>query len=228
MMNQKILIFDASSIISFTMNGLFDELRKLKSVFKGKFLITNGVKREIIDRPIKIKRFKFEALKIKQLLEEKVFEMPSSIGIKDEEISARGQEMLNIANSSFISEVKKIHLIDVGEATCLALSEILNKKGIKNVLIIDERTTRMLVESPENLKKLLEKKMHVNIKIDEKNIKSFMGFKIIRSTELAYVLWKKGIAKLKGLDILEGLLYALKFKGASISHDEIKTITNLK
>ena len=76
-MTQKALIFDASSIISFTMNGLFDEIRKLKGIFKGKFLITNGVKREVIDNPIKIKRFKFEALKVKQLLEEKVFEMTS-------------------------------------------------------------------------------------------------------------------------------------------------------
>lgn len=227
-MTQKALIFDASSIISFTMNGLFDEIRKLKSIFKGKFLITNGVKREVIDNPIKIKRFKFEALKVKQLLEEKVFEMPSSIGINDEEILKRGQEMLKIANSTFVSDIKKIHLIDFGEASCLALSEMLNKKGIKNILIVDERTTRMLVEKPENLKNLLEKKLHVNIKIDEKNIKSFMGFKIIRSTELAYVLWKKGITKLKGIDILEGLLYALKFKGASISHDEIREITSLK
>jgi len=227
-MKQKILIFDASSIISFTMNGLFDEIRKLKSIFKGKFLITNGVKREIIDNPIKIKRFKLEALKMKQLLDEKVFEMPSSIGINDEEILKRGQEMLKIANSSFISEVKKIHLIDLGEASCLALSEILNKKAIKNILVVDERTTRMLVERPENLKNLLEKKMHVNIKIDEKNIKSFTGFKIIRSTELAYVLWKKGLTKLKGIDVLDGILYALKFKGASISHDEIREITRLK
>ncbi len=225
---QKVLIFDASSIISFTMNGLFDEIRKLKSIFKGKFLITSEIKREVIDNPIKIKRFKFEALKIKQLLEEKVFEMPSSIRINDEEILKRGQEILKIANSSFISEVKKIHLIDLGEASCLALSEILNKKEIKNILVVDERTTRMLIERPENLKNLLEKKMHVNIKINEKNIKSFTGFKIIRSTELAYVLWKKGLTRLKGIDILEGLLYALKFKGASISHDEIREITNLK
>ena len=116
----------------------------------------------------------------------------------------------------------------MGEASCLALSEILNKKEIKNILVVDERTTRMLIERPENLKNLLEKKMHVNIKIDEKNIKSFMGFKIIRSTELAYILWKNGLTKLKGIDILEGLLYALKFKGASISHDEIREIINLK
>jgi len=227
-MTQKALIFDASSIISFTMTGLFDEIRKLKSIFKGKFLITNGVKREVIDNPIKIKRFKFEALKVKQLLEEKVFEMPSSIGIKDEELLKRGQEMLKIANSTFVSKIKKIHLIHLGEASCLALSEMLNKKGIRNVLVVDERTTRMLVERPENLKNLLEKKLHVNIKIDERNIKSFRGFKIIRSPELAYVLWKKSLMKLKGIDILEGLLYALKFKGASISHDEIREITSLK
>ena len=38
------IIFDASTLISFSMNGLLGELERLKGIFKGKFLITQEVK----------------------------------------------------------------------------------------------------------------------------------------------------------------------------------------
>ena len=56
-MMEKAIIFDASTIISFVMNGLVPEFRRLKENFKGKFLITSEVKEEIVDKPINIKRF---------------------------------------------------------------------------------------------------------------------------------------------------------------------------
>ncbi len=223
----KAIIFDASTLISFTMNGLFEEIRKLKGVFKGEFLITQEVKREIIDNPIRVRKFQLEALKLKQLLDEKILEMPSSFGINNGEISDKTQETLKIANSSFIGDGKEIHLIDLGEASCLALSRMLEQKRIENVVAIDERTTRMLIEKPENLKELLERRLHVRIKIKEENLKFFKEFKVIRSTELAYVIWKKELINLKN-GVLEALLYSLKFNGASISDTEIDEIKNMK
>ena len=80
-MTQKAIIFDASTLITFSMNGLFNELRELKKIFKGKFIITKDVKREIIDKPITIKRFELEALRLKKLLDDKVLEMPSSLNV---------------------------------------------------------------------------------------------------------------------------------------------------
>ena len=52
---KKAIIFDSGTLISFSMNGLLPELRELKKIFNGKFLITKDVKREVIDKPIKIK-----------------------------------------------------------------------------------------------------------------------------------------------------------------------------
>ena len=69
-MKEKILIFDASPLISFAMNGLLPELKSLKETFEGKFIITKEVKYEIIDRPITIKRFELEALKLQELINE--------------------------------------------------------------------------------------------------------------------------------------------------------------
>jgi len=226
-MNNKIIIFDASTLISFAMNGLLEEFRSLKRIFNGKFIITKEVKKEIIDRPITIKRFELEALKLKQLLDENILEMPASININDNDISRETNNLLNIANSIFKGNGREIHLIDLGETSCLALSKILNDKKIRSVIAVDERTTRMLCEKPENLEKLLQKKLHVKISSARSNYNLFNGFKLIRSSELVYIAYKKGLVKLKDTIVLDALLYAVKFKGCSISDEEITEIKKL-
>ncbi len=226
-MNNKVIIFDASTLITLAMNGLLPEFRELKKIFKGKFIITDDVKREIIDKPITIKRFEFEALRLKQLLEDKILEMPSSLKINAEEITKRTNEMLKIANSTFNGRGKDINIIDSGETSCLALSRILDEKKVENVIAVDERTTRMLGEKPENLEKLLQKKLHTSVSFKKENFKFFKGFKFIRSSELVYVMYKKQIMRLKNELVLDALLYAVKFKGCAISGDEIKEIKNL-
>ena len=97
----KAIIFDASTLISISMNGLVDELRELKKVFNGKFIITKEVKKEVLDKPIKIKRFELEALRVKQMLDEGVLEMSISMGINDSEISKKAGEFMNHANNIF-------------------------------------------------------------------------------------------------------------------------------
>ncbi len=225
--SHKAIIFDSGVLISFSMNGITHIIKNLKNVFKGKFLITSEVKKEVIDTPLKIRRFKLEALKVKELLNEGVIEMPSSLGIEDSEITNRTKEITGIANSIFEGGGKDIHLIDLGEASCLALGEILNEKGIKNVIAVDERTTRVLVESPENLRKFLEKKLHVKISLKKENLEFLKKFRIIRSPELIYVAYKKGIIKLEDSSALDALLYAVKYKGSSISESEIEEIKKI-
>ena len=226
-MTKEIIIFDASTLITLAMNGMFEEIRGLKKIFNGKFIITKEVKKEIIDKPITINRFKLEALKLKQLVDEKILEMPLVIGIKDEEISKKTMEILDIANNTFQGNNKNIHLIDLGESSCLALSKILNKKSIKNVIAMDERTTRMLGENPESLKKFLQKKLHTRINLKKENLEFFREFKVIRSSELVYIAYKKGLIKLKNGFVLDALLYAVKFKGCAISDEEIREIKKL-
>jgi hypothetical protein len=223
----KAIVFDSGTLISFSMNGLTDLIKDLKGIFKGKFLITAEVKREVIDTPLRIKNYELEALKIKQLLDQGTLEMPSSLGIKDEEITGKTNKILDVANTFFVGNGRDIHLLDVGEASALALSRILTEKGIKNILAIDERTTRMIVEKHENLRNFLEKKIHVRIKVNHENLKFFDGFRIVRSAELAYVAYKKGLVKIKDKSVLDALLYAMKFKGAAISGDEIEEIKRL-
>lgn len=224
---QKAIIFDASTLISLAMNGLLPELKKLKEIFKGKFIITKEVKKEIIDKPITIKRFELEALKLKQLLDTGILESPSSLQINEEKITKKSQEIMNFGNTIFSANEKEIHLIDLGESSCLALSKILSERKINNAIAVDERTTRMLGEKPENLHKLLKKKLHIQIIAKKENYKIFQGFNFIRSSELVYVAYKKGLVELKNGMVLDALLYAVKFKGCSISGEEIEEIKKI-
>ena len=223
----KALIFDSGALISLSMSSLIEELRSLKKIFNGKFLITKEVKGEVVDRPLIIKRFGLEAMRTQQLIDDGVLEMPSSMKISDSEISQKTYEFLNIANNIFETRKRPVHLIDVGEASCLALSRILDERGIENIIAIDERTTRMLGEKPENLKKLMEGKLHMPIFEKKQNYKAFKDFKFIRSTELIYVAYKKGLIRMKNKNVLDALLYALKFKGTAISDDEINEIKRI-
>ena len=224
----KAILFDASTLISFSMNGILYILEELKKNFKdGHFIITKEVKYEVIDRPLKVKRFKLEALKINDLLKKGILEMPSALGIEDQEITTKTQKILDIANSMYQGNRGDIHILDLGEVSCLELSKMLDNKNIPNVVATDERTTRVLSEKPENLKQILQKKLHTKINYDKSKFQYFKKIKIIRSTELAYVAYKKGLTKLKGKPALDALLFALKFKGCSITHEEIEQIEKL-
>ncbi len=222
---EKVLIFDASSLISISMAGLIEELKELKKSFNGSFLITNEIKKELVDIPLQVKKFKLEALRINELIKEKILEFPEKFNIQKKEISKETEKYLKLANTIFETKNNCITLIHSGEASCLGLSNLLTQKNIKNVLLIDERTTRVLIESPKNIKEILEKKLHSKIVFKKDNFKEFADFKILRSVELIFFAYKKGIIKIKdGNDLLDALLYALKYKGCAVSFEEIEEL----
>lgn len=226
-MTEKILIFDSSSLINFALNGLTDLLEELKKIFSGKFIITKEVKYETIDRPILTKKYELGALKMNTLLNRKILEMPSSLRIDDFALKEETREILNKANHSFFARNEFMHIIDSGEASCLALSLLASEKNIENVIVVDERTTRMIGESPENLRKLFENKLHTKVSL--KQDFSFLKFvKFIRSSELVYLAYKKNLVKLRDGNVLDALLYATKFSGSSISTQEIEEAKRLK
>ncbi len=224
----KAIVFDSSTLINFAINGMLSEFRELKKLFDGKFLITKEVVAEIIDKPIRIKRFELEALKLKELITDKVLEMPSSLGIEENKISKTAGEIMNAANNAFFANGNPMNLIHSGEASGLALSKLLTEKGIQNVMSVDERTMRLIVEKPENLLAIFQKKFHTDLKLRKESLKSLGNFKFIRSTELIFIAYKKGIIKLRNHGtVLDALLYAMKLNGCSISDQEIEEMKRL-
>jgi len=222
------IILDSGPLINLSMNCLLNILPKMKQKLNIEFLITKEVKYEIIDHPSKINRFKLGALRLKYLFDKKIINHAKLNNQEINQLRETRNRITQIANTTFKTRNKHLHILDKGESAALALSIILKEKTKKNIpIIIDERTTRMLCENPENLRELLSKKFHTTIKANTSNYNEFKDFKIIRSTELAYIAYKKGFINSKDPEILEAILYGLKFKGCSISEEEIKEIIKL-
>lgn len=217
----KVLIFDASTLISLTINGLLPEFRELRKNFNGKFIITEDVRKEVIDKPLSVKRFKLEGVKIQQLLEDKIIELPDSLGVKSIDLDSETERFVEIANNTFSERGKFIHIVDKGEVSCVALASLLKKKKVESLLAIDERTMRTLLEDANNLKDYLGRKLHQKISSDKKNYASFIGFAVVRSSELMFLAYQKGLIRFSSSSTLEAILYGLKFNGCAITEEDI-------
>jgi predicted nucleic acid-binding protein len=219
----RYLIFDSGPIISLSMNGMLYILEELKKNFDGEFIITPQVKNEVVDKPLKIKKFEFEAVRVAYLIEKGILKLSSSI-VPNDKLNEETARIKNQVNSQFYSDNKNIELIQEGEAACLALANLCN---CKNLLVVDERTTRLLVESPESLKKIMENKLHTRIKT-RGNFEFLKNIQVIRTAELLFIAYKKNLLGLKKDKLtLDSILYASKFKGTAISTKEIEEIKKL-
>lgn len=226
-MGEKILFFDTGPVISLVMSRLVEIIPKLKERFGGKFYITPAVRRELVERPIEIRRFEFEALQVLKLINEGIFE------VYDKVPQRRVEEMERLANSSFRIKNKTMDIMQSGEMESVACAM---EKGAEAV-VMDERTLRLFVENPTEMEKLLEIRFKRDVIPDSQKMRQFsqlmQGVKIVRSIELVGVAYKLGILdnyipKLKdGKKILlEAVLWGTKFNGCAVTGEEIEDIEN--
>jgi len=224
----KTLIFDSGPLINFSMNGFLEVLERLKQTFEGKFLITASVKYEVIDRPIKVQRFELGALRVQQLLNRKVLELPDSINIDNQELQHLTKQLFEQANHTLKVHDAWVNIVSEAEMSCLALSTLLGKRGTETIIAIDERTTRILCEDPRMLEQLVSDRLHQRAQIAAADLNEFKDYRFIRSSELVYVAYKKGVLGLEGKQALEAALYATKTKGTAISYEEIDVLKKLQ
>ncbi len=222
----KSIAFDSSSIISLSMNDLLWILKPLEEKFKGDFLISDGVREELVDYPLKTRRFKFEALMVINLLNNNSLKIYSS-----DEVNKKVVLIESLVNNLYKAKNEYIQIMQKGEIASLAVAIILGSMAY----VVDERTTRLVVEDPEKLEKILRNKLHTNVSINRNNLellkKEVKNLKIIRSTELAMYAYELGLfkdyirptkySKDVKKDLIDGLLWGLKLRGCSISEDEI-------
>lgn len=223
----KALIFDSGTLINLSMNGLLDILERLKKGFDGKFLITQAVKYEIIDRPINVGRFELGALRLQALLNSNVLEMPASMNIPENLITQMTGTLMEKANHAIQVQGQWVTLVSEAEISCLALSSLLEKKGVTTLIAIDERTTRIMCEKPQTLEQLMSERLHQRARLMSADLQLFRNYRFIRSSELVYVAYKKGLLGLEGKKALEAALYATKYHGAAISFEEIDALKKL-
>ncbi len=229
----KSVIFDTGPIISLTTNNLLWVLEPMKKKFGGKFYITQSVKSELVDKSMSIKRFEFEGLQVLQLVNSGVLEI-----IGGDTLKARAETLLNLANSLFQAKGHYITLVHLGEMEALAACRYYNSE----LFVVDERTTRLLVEDPVRLQRILEFRLKTKISVNKINLQAFQekvkGVRVARSCEIAavafrmnlldkYLTSEKSMSKARE-QLLESVLWGIKLRGCSISEKEIEEMVRLE
>lgn len=226
----KSIVFDAGPIISLTTNNLLWLLKSLKDKYKGEFYISERVKGELVDRPLKTKKFKFEALQVLQYINNDIIKV-----IKNEKIRKMTFELLDLANNCFKARGQWIRIVHYGEMEGLAASLYLNS----DAFVVDERTTRTLIENTKKEINILRRTLHVNINVNEENLKKFKemvkGIKILRSVELVTVAYELGLLNefLPNIEnakktLLDSVLWGVKLNGCAVSKKEVEQILRME
>lgn len=222
----KALFFDAGPVISLAMNNLLWILPDLQKQYGGSFGIVPAVSQEVIERPFTSKHFKFESLQVQALVRQRVL-----TNVTHKEIPVLGEELLDIANNCFYTNDTYLQIVHPGEMQTLAAALLTESPAV----VVDERTTRMLMEDPSALKSILSHKLERNVQVDASNINEFIRrtktVKVLRSVELALLAYERGLLDTylpqtqdPYEDLLEAILWALKLSGCALSVREIDEI----
>lgn len=212
------------------MNHILWCLEDIKKHFNGNFFITESVKKELIDKPLRTKKFKLEALQTLYRINSGVLEIKKVDGLNE-----KTKHLLNLANSCFKYNSNYLNIVQYAEIDILALA-LLTKA---DAMVIDEKTTRLLIEDPKKLEKILSYRIHKKVSIDKENLKKFTeevkGINLIRSAELVSVAFELGLLDRYLSDrpnakkeLLDALLWGIKLEGCAISEKEIRIINKLE
>ena len=225
----KSLFFDAGPVISITMNNLLEVFEPLKKKFRGDFCLTPAIKYELIEKPMKIKRFQFEALQVDKLVRENTFKI-----WEDHRLDHKTNRLLDIANESIKAKGKWMKLLHRGEIETIAAASLTGSKFV----VIDERILRSFFENPKDLANLMSYRLHTKVEYNKEAIRNFRemvgDIKIIRSVELIAVAYKLGLldkfipnVKNGRKILLDAILWGLKLDGSAITSKEIKEIKSI-
>ena len=226
----KSIVFDAGPIISLATNNLLGILPPLRKKYNGKFCITESVKRELVDHPMETRKFKFEAIQIQKLIEQGTLEV-----IGTDFINNQTPRMLDTANRIFMAFNNYMKIVHYAEISVIAAAI----EQQSDAIVIDEKTTRLIMENPKLMMDILRKTLHTPIKLNENNLKDFRnmvkGIKAIRSVELVAVAYEQGIldeyiTKIPDArkHLLESVLWGVKLNGCAVSKEEIDQIMRIE
>jgi len=212
------------------MNNLLWILKPLKKQFKGEFCITKSVEEELTINPLRTKKFKFEALQVMELIKCGVLTV-----VQNREIEDLGGKLLETANMCFKVRDYPIKIVHPGEMEIVAALVL---SGY-DTMVIDERTTRDLIENPDHISKRFQRRLHSKIEIDKVKLailrKKFKNIKCIRSFELVIIAYELGLLdrflpdmpNAKNI-LLDSVLWGVKIDGCSVSKNEIEEIKHIQ
>ena len=157
-----------------------------------------------------------------------------------DEMQNKANELLQIANHTFKARGNWIKIVHRSEMEAIACALVTDSE----TLVVDERTTRVLVESPDLLKRQLERKLHTGIEVNEEKFnllkEELKNLNVIRSFELVTIAFELGLLNMFTLEeqekivpnirsaVLEGVLWGVKLNGCSVKREEIYEVIDLE
>ncbi len=210
-----LVVSDTGPIISLSETCLLGVLQFLPF----QVAVPPSVVDELVTFPLRTKHHKFSAIRIRELLGKGVIR---TIGLS-REARKLTYEIDSLANRVFLYHRRPLRIIHRGEIEALALAKTTNR-----VLVVDERTTRELIEDPEAIRDRLERRVGGRISINKDYLDELVSLigdiLVIRSVELVAFAADQGYFSQyqSEKEALEAALYALKYAGCSVSEEEIK------
>lgn len=223
----KKIILDSGPVITLALNNnLLWLLERATKDYDMHFYITEYVKKELIDNPINTKKFKFEALQVMHLIDKGIINL-----IEDKNIEKETESLIDLANSCFRTKKRDLTLVHFAEMSAIAAALMYKADAV----MIDERTTRYLLEKPKKLNNVLSHKLHTKVDMNKKNLKRLIRIakpvKFIRSAEFVTVAFEKGLldcylpsVKDPKKTLLEALLWGAKLNGCAIATRDLNIL----
>ncbi|VVB65754.1 Uncharacterised protein [Candidatus Gugararchaeum adminiculabundum] len=213
------LVCDSSSLISLAESCFVKVFYMLADHSKGRFLLPSGVEYECISYPLQSKNHALSAVRLKRAVNDGKFSV-----VDTGQLQHLTDEIRNAGNSVFLLRGHPLKIIQQGECEMLALA---HAAGLRYCLI-DERTTRMLVEDPKGVKEHLAAEFHTRIDLDHRALFTFQqytkGIAFIRSCELVARAYELGYFENYGEiknSAFEAAMNKVKISGCSIMSQEV-------
>lgn len=225
----KHLVVDSSSLISLSTNCLLWVLDKLSESTNTKLITTPLVRKEVVDKALKIERFRLSAVRVQKRL-------GSGVITVQETNPTKTKELLRIANQVFTVKSNYYKIVHKAEMGLVPLA----KENETDFMLIDERIVEKLLTDPKRLKKIFENRLHMPVKLNKDKLEKLQSLtkdiNIIKSSDLVAIAYEKGLlkeyikenySKKTMKDLLNGALWGLKNTGCSISTNDINQYMKL-
>ncbi len=213
------LICDASALISITDSCFIHVLYMLKRSFSGSFVIPPCVYEECVARPRQSRANAIYALRLERAVSDEV------LNVVPLAQPGHAEQILLWANSIYTLEGRPLPILQRGEAECLALAL---ETGVRDVLM-DERTTRLLLEDPAAMTAHLQLEYGERLRLREQPLNALKdlcrNLRFYRSSEMLLLAYQQGFFDdYWGMkeEALEAGLYRLKYSGCALSEEEIE------
>ena len=211
------IVFDSSTLISFSESCLVGALPFLKEKTGARFLITPEVRNEIVNRPLHVSAHAFSALRLRRLIDERVLEVA-------EPPQGTAETLLSLANGLFVIKGGPVEIFQAGEAECVAFLAA----GGADAIAVDEKTTRLLLEDPYKMLDKVRMEFRSKVDIDAEKLRQWRKLvgtaTVMRSSELLAIAAEKGYLREFGSsqgEALHAALFSLKSAGCSLTTKEL-------